>query len=148
MVAAKLFQNYIKSLQANLARGNVAEHTHRPTLKTLLESVDDRVTATNEPKRIACGAPDFVITRSGPNPLTVGYVEAKDAGIAPDVWKFRVGGYQPLDKWLKDRRGRTSRDAPADAKDRRGDWRRRRPVCRVTISAHNRAALSWRNEGG
>ena len=28
-------------------------------------------------------------------------------GIAPDVWEFRVGGYQPLDKWLKDRRGRT-----------------------------------------
>ncbi len=27
-------------------------------------------------------------------------------GIAPDVWKFRVGGYQPLDKWIRDRRGR------------------------------------------
>ena len=28
-------------------------------------------------------------------------------GIPPDVWDFRIGGYQPLDKWLKDRRGRT-----------------------------------------
>ena len=27
-------------------------------------------------------------------------------GIAPEVWGFRVGGYQPMDKWLKDRRGR------------------------------------------
>ena len=27
-------------------------------------------------------------------------------GIAPDVWEFRIGGYQPLDKWLKDRKGR------------------------------------------
>ena len=27
-------------------------------------------------------------------------------GIAPEVWEFRVGGYQPMDKWLKDRRGR------------------------------------------
>ena len=26
--------------------------------------------------------------------------------IAPEVWEFRVGGYQPMDKWLKDRRGR------------------------------------------
>ena len=28
-------------------------------------------------------------------------------GIPPDVWDFRIGGYQPLDKWLKDRRGRS-----------------------------------------
>ena len=28
-------------------------------------------------------------------------------GVPPEVWQFRIGGYQPLDKWLKDRRGRT-----------------------------------------
>ena len=28
-------------------------------------------------------------------------------GIPPEIWEFRIGGYQPLDKWLKDRRGRT-----------------------------------------
>ena len=28
-------------------------------------------------------------------------------GIPPDVWEFRIGGYQPLKKWLKDRKGRT-----------------------------------------
>jgi hypothetical protein len=27
-------------------------------------------------------------------------------GVAPEVWDFHVGGYQVLDKWLKDRRGR------------------------------------------
>ena len=27
-------------------------------------------------------------------------------GVAPEVWAFQVGGYQVLDKWLKDRRGR------------------------------------------
>ena len=27
-------------------------------------------------------------------------------GIAPDVWASRIGGYQPMDKWLKDRKGR------------------------------------------
>jgi predicted helicase len=27
-------------------------------------------------------------------------------GISPEVWEFHVGGYQVLDKWLKDRRGR------------------------------------------
>ena len=28
-------------------------------------------------------------------------------GVAPDVWEFRIGGYQPLRKWLQDRKGRT-----------------------------------------
>jgi hypothetical protein len=28
-------------------------------------------------------------------------------GVAGDVWEFWVGGYQPCQKWLKDRRGRT-----------------------------------------
>ena len=28
-------------------------------------------------------------------------------GISPDVWEFRIGGYQPMEKWLKDRRGHT-----------------------------------------
>lgn len=27
-------------------------------------------------------------------------------GIEPDVWEFHIGGYQVLDKWLKDRKGR------------------------------------------
>lgn len=27
-------------------------------------------------------------------------------GIAPPVWQYQVGGYQVLDKWLKDRKGR------------------------------------------
>ena len=28
-------------------------------------------------------------------------------GVAPELWAHMVGGYQVLDKWLKDRKGRT-----------------------------------------
>ena len=28
-------------------------------------------------------------------------------GIEPQVWQYHIGGYQVLDKWLKDRKGRT-----------------------------------------
>ena len=76
----RLFRDYIKSLQTNLSLGNATEHTHRTVLKSLLESVGDHVTATNEPKRVECGAPDFVITKTLHNPFIVGYVEAKDVG--------------------------------------------------------------------
>ncbi len=29
------------------------------------------------------------------------------AGVEPAVWEMQIGGYQPLQKWLKDRKGRT-----------------------------------------
>ena len=28
-------------------------------------------------------------------------------GVEPEVWAFHIGGYQVLEKWLKDRKGRT-----------------------------------------
>jgi hypothetical protein len=28
-------------------------------------------------------------------------------GIEPETWAMQIGGYQPLEKWLKDRKGRT-----------------------------------------
>ena len=70
-------KEYLHAVENALKAGNATEHTHRPALKALLESIDLQVTATNEPKRIACGAPDFIITR---NDLTIGYIEAKDMG--------------------------------------------------------------------
>lgn len=66
---------YVAALKKNLAQGDATEHTHRPALKSLLESVTTGITATNEPKRIACGAPDFIITRRA---VPLGHVETKD----------------------------------------------------------------------
>lgn len=75
------FDAYLKSLTAALKRGDATEHTHRPSLKTLIESFANGITATNEPKRIACGAPDYIVTK-GVAP--VGYVEAKDVNADLD----------------------------------------------------------------
>jgi hypothetical protein len=68
---------YLKSIEKALSAGNATEHTHRPALKSFIESLADDITATNEPKRVKCGAPDFIVTR-GETPL--GYIEAKDVG--------------------------------------------------------------------
>jgi hypothetical protein len=79
------FAAYRAAIEAELRVGRATEHTHRPALKNLLESVVAGVTATNEPTRVACGAPDFLITTaSASGPLIVGYVEAKDVGTALD----------------------------------------------------------------
>jgi len=71
------FSGYFKKLSQAFAKGDATEHTYRPALKALLEGLTPGVVATNEPKRIKCGAPDYILTR-GETPL--GYVEAKDIG--------------------------------------------------------------------
>jgi hypothetical protein len=46
---------YRRQIEKELQAGNATEHTHRPALKTLIESMAAGVTATNEPKRVECG---------------------------------------------------------------------------------------------
>lgn len=73
--------NYLTQLDHALKAGNATEHTHRPALKTVIEALGDKIVATNEPSRIECGSPDFIVTRKG-TPL--GYIEAKDVGANLD----------------------------------------------------------------
>jgi predicted helicase len=80
-VNLELLAQYIRIIEKALVAGNATEHTHRPTLKILIEGLVKGITATNEPQRIACGAPDFLVTKGA---LTVGYIEAKDVGQSLD----------------------------------------------------------------
>jgi predicted helicase len=69
--------DYLKKIEKAYTAGNATEHTHRPALKELLESMAAGITATNEPRRVKCGAPDFIVTKKQ-TPL--GYIECKDIG--------------------------------------------------------------------
>ena len=70
-------KTYITALDSQFSAGIATEHSHRPALKALLESAIPQALVTNEPRQIACGAPDFVLTR---NNIPLGYIEAKDIG--------------------------------------------------------------------
>ena len=72
---------YLADVKKNLAEGNATEHTHRSALKKLIEAIVDGIVATNEPKRILCGSPDFQITRKS---VPLGHVETKDIGTNLD----------------------------------------------------------------
>lgn len=72
------FEAYIKKIQNKLNRGDATEHTHRAALQELLESLEDGLSATNEPRRSEVGAPDYIIRRGG---APLGYVEAKDVEV-------------------------------------------------------------------
>lgn len=77
----KLLAQYTRTIEKELLVGNATEHTHRPALKTLIEGLAKGAIATNEPTRIECGAPDFVVTKGA---TTIGYIEAKDVGKSLD----------------------------------------------------------------
>src|SRR6266487_261682 len=76
-----MLRNYLRKIEKVYQTGNATEHTYRSTLKELLETLFPGISATNEPKRIKCGAPDFIITNKQ-TPL--GYIETKDIGISLD----------------------------------------------------------------
>jgi hypothetical protein len=69
------FKPYLFALQTALAAGDSTEHTHRPSLKALLEALEPGVTATNEPKQVTdCGKPDMAVRRGA---VPLGYLETK-----------------------------------------------------------------------
>ena len=76
-----VIKSYLAKIDREFKTGRATEHTHRPAFKDLIESLDSRVSATNEPKRVECGAPDFILRRDG---LSIGYVETKDLGKSLD----------------------------------------------------------------
>jgi len=68
---------YLEKINTRFKSGISTEHSYRGDLQSLLESIAPDVEVTNEPSRIACGAPDYIITKKA-NPI--GYIEAKDVG--------------------------------------------------------------------
>jgi len=76
--AAMNIQQYIGNISALFNTGNSTEHSYRGDLQLLLTSLLKDVAVTNEPKRIECGAPDYILTRKD---IPIGYIEAKDVGV-------------------------------------------------------------------
>lgn len=79
-----IIKDYINQLLLQLATGQALEHSYRPALKSLFESVDPTVRAINEPSRSAHGAPDFAFYKGTNSNLVLGYVETKDLTVDLD----------------------------------------------------------------
>lgn len=74
----QIIEAFISKVIATRKTGAATEHSYRPALQALFNSLTEDVTALNEPKRVDCGAPDFIIQRGE---IVIGHVEAKDLGI-------------------------------------------------------------------
>ena len=55
-------QEYLSKVNTLYRTGNAREHSYRGDLQNLLMSILPDVLVTNEPARVACGAPDYVLT--------------------------------------------------------------------------------------
>jgi hypothetical protein len=97
------FRVYLTAIERELQQGIASEHTHRPALKAFIEAVTGTL-ATNEPKRIKCGAPGLV---------NAGKREKSERGGKPKEWekKRRAGPKKPRkrEETSKDRVRRSGR---------------------------------------
>ncbi len=71
-------QQYLTKINTLYKTGNAREHSYRGDLQNLIMAILPDVLVTNEPARVACGAPDYVLTRKD---IPIGYIEAKDIGV-------------------------------------------------------------------
>lgn len=76
---SKAVDAFLKKVIATSKTGFATEHSYRPALASLFGGIAKSIDALNEPKRVACGAPDFIIRRGA---ATAGHVEAKDLNVA------------------------------------------------------------------
>ncbi|TRX16097.1 type ISP restriction/modification enzyme [Flavobacterium franklandianum] len=71
-------QEYLSKINTLYRTGNAREHSYRGDLQNLIMAILPDILVTNEPARVDCGAPDYVLTRKD---VPVGYIEAKDIGV-------------------------------------------------------------------
>ena len=73
---------YTKELNAQYSTGKATEHSYRPALKELLQSLIPKLTVVNEPSRYEFGAPDYILLYKD---TPIAFIEAKDFAKTNDL---------------------------------------------------------------
>lgn len=89
-------QGYLAEVTAVYKTGAATEHSYRTALQNLFSSIAPDTKALNEPKRVKCGAPDFLINRGE---IVIGHVEAKD--IDKDLSTLKGTEADQKERYLK-----------------------------------------------
>ena len=118
-------KSYLAEVKREFGTGVSTEHTHRGALKALVESFSPDIVAINEPKRVECGAPDYVVKRGG---LSIGYIEAKDIGRSLD----EAERSEQLDRYLRSLENLVLTDYLEFRWYHRGELRERARLARLT----------------
>ncbi|WP_299820189.1 type ISP restriction/modification enzyme [uncultured Roseibium sp.] len=95
---------FVSELQRLTATGQTTEHSFRPALAGLLDSLADDVHCINEPTAIVnVGRPDFVLERANGQKaaITVGHVEAKDIDLDIKPKAMRDANKAQFERYVK-----------------------------------------------
>jgi len=87
---------YLENITKRYNLGNATEHTFRGDLQQLIESLIPEISATNEPKRQKCGAPDYILTKKD---IPIGFIEAKDIGDGDLEGAKKTGNKEQFDRY-------------------------------------------------
>jgi len=69
-------KTYLSEIEKTFKTGIAREHAYRGFLQNFLHQIlPKEILVTNEPARILCGSPDYVLTKKN---IPIGYIEAKD----------------------------------------------------------------------
>jgi hypothetical protein len=81
-----ILSQYIAKIYTFYKTGSAREHSYRSYLQNLIMAILPDVLVTNEPARVQCGVPDYVLTRKN---VPIGYIEVKDieVGLASKTLK-------------------------------------------------------------
>ena len=85
-----IITDYLNAIEREFQTGNATEHSYRPMLKQFLDKWSQNFSPlryglysiTNEPKRIAGNAPDFLVRRGE---VSLGWIETKPLGADLDA---------------------------------------------------------------
>jgi predicted helicase len=91
-----LLSDYINRVNQLYQTGISTEHSFRGILDELLRSIDTTILVTNEPKKIECGAPDYLICKKN---IPIGYIEAKDLFDADLDGQKKAGNKEQFDRY-------------------------------------------------
>ena len=56
-------KEYISTINQKYRAGNATEHSYRGALEQLMQTLLPKLRIVNEPKRVKCGAPDYIASR-------------------------------------------------------------------------------------
>lgn len=73
-----LVDEFLDTVISVYKSGIAGEHSYRSAIETLIRGLGDEIDAINEPKRVKCGAPDFIVQIDN---IALGHIEAKDLGL-------------------------------------------------------------------
>lgn len=73
---------YRRDVRATHGTGQATEHSYRPALQALLETLSNDIRAINEPTQADYGAPDLIVQR---RQVPIGHIECKDIGTNLDA---------------------------------------------------------------